>query len=115
MNNTVRTPEIRRPEAIDAEWMSQVLQNAGIDSAVSSAEISQVGTGQIGACVRLRLEYSRAAPRGPRCLIGKFPSPNPASFRPGIPPGLYGRDEKFDRDLPRDVPASTPKGFLAQT
>ena len=72
MNNTVRTPEIRRPEAIDAEWMSQVLQNAGIDSAVSSVEISQVGTGQIGACVRLRLEYSRAAPRGPRSLIGKF-------------------------------------------
>ncbi len=113
MNNTVRTPEIRRPEAIDAEWMSQVLQNAGIDSAVSSVEISQVGTGQIGACVRLRLEYSRAAPRGPRSLIGKFPSPHPASFRAGIALGDYAREVKFYRDLARGALVSTAKCYLA--
>jgi hypothetical protein len=114
MNSSSGASIIRRPEAVDTEWMSRVLHSAGIDSTVSSAEANQVGTGQVGECVRFRLEYLGDAPRGPRSLIGKFPSRNPDSFRAGVAQGDYSREVKFYRDLAAGALVSTPKCYLAE-
>ena len=49
MSLTVQSrPDIRRPGAIDAAWLTAVLEQAGIDAEVSSFTAKGVGTGQIG-------------------------------------------------------------------
>jgi len=100
-------------DAVDAEWMSRILQCAGVDAEVSGVEARPVGTGQIGECVRLRLNYRGEAPQAPRSLIGKFPSPNPASFRAGMAQGDYAREVKFYRDLAGGALVATPRCYLA--
>ena len=78
------TPDIRRPAAVDAAWLTAVLQNAGIDAVVRSFEAKNVGTGQIGESVRFKLTYERAAEGAPPSLVGKFPSPDDTCRGTGV-------------------------------
>ena len=54
-----QAPDIRRPEAIDAAWLTRALQTSGVDAVVSDFTAAPVGTGQIGDSVRFRLRYAR--------------------------------------------------------
>ena len=67
-------PDIRRPEAVDARWLTDVLQHGGVDAVVKSFTAKGVGTGQIGDSVRFKLEYARRGDDAPASLVGKFPA-----------------------------------------
>ena len=107
------SPDLRRPEAIDRGWIATALRAAGGDTTVADVVATPVGTGQTGDCVRLRIEYATADGPGPRSLIGKFPSDNPASFRAGMAGGEYQREVKFYRDLAARSHVSAPTCYLA--
>jgi len=108
-------PDIRRPGAVDAAWLTAVLQEAGVDAVVSGFEAKNVGTGQIGESVRFRLRYERDAEGAPRSLVGKFPSPDDTSRGTGIMLGNYLREVRFYRQLAPRALVQTPRCWFTDT
>lgn len=107
------TPDIRRPGAVDAPWLTAVLQQAGVDAVVQSATAANVGTGQIGDSVRFKLTYARGADDAPASLVGKFPSANEDSRRTGVMLGNYVREVNFYRHLAAGALVQTPRCWFA--
>lgn len=103
------TPDIRRPAAIDPAWLTAVLQQGGVDAVVSGFAAKNVGSGQVGESIRFRLTYERAGDDAPRSIVGKFPSPDPDSFRAGVMLGNYVREVNFYRHLAPSALVSTPR------
>ena len=102
-------PDIRRPGAVDAAWLTAVLQNAGVDAVVSGFTAANVGTGQIGDSVRFRLDYARTALDAPASLVGKFPAANDESRNTGVMLGNYLREVKFYQQLAEKALVQTPR------
>jgi hypothetical protein len=92
-------PDIRRPAAVDAAWLTAVLQQGGVDAAVRDFTAANVGTGQIGESVRFVLDYARAGDDAPASLVGKFPSSGEQSRSTGVALGNYIREVRFYQQL----------------
>lgn len=105
-------PDIRRPGAINARWLTEVLQHAGIDAVVKSFTAGNVGTGQIGESVRFKLDYARAGEDAPASLVGKFPSPGDESRATGVALGNYIREVRFYQQLAPTALIHTPRCYF---
>ena len=108
------SPDIRRPSAVDAAWLTAVLQQAGVDAVVGSFTAANVGSGQIGESVRFKLTYARDADGAPRSLVGKFPSPDEDSRRTGVNLGNYVREVRFYQQLAATALVSTPRCWFTE-
>jgi hypothetical protein len=108
-------PDIRRPAAVDAAWLTAVLQQAGVDAVVSTFEAKNVGTGQIGESVRFKLNYERGGKGAPASLVGKFPSPDDTSRGTGIMLGNYLREVRFYQQLAPKALVQTPRCWFTDT
>jgi len=108
-------PDIRRPAAVDAGWLTAVLQDAGVDAVVRSFEAKNVGTGQIGESVRFKLTYERGGEGAPASLVGKFPSPDDTSRGTGIMLGNYLREVRFYQQLAPKALVQTPRCWFTDT
>ncbi len=106
-------PDIRRPGAVDAAWLTDVLQAGGVDAVVGSFSGASVGTGQIGDSVRFKLEYERAAADAPASLVGKFPSAGEESRATGVALGNYIREVRFYQELAPTALIHTPRCYFA--
>jgi len=115
MSAVLTRPDIRRPAAIDAAWLTAVLQGAGVDAVVAAFEAKNVGTGQIGESVRFKLTYARDADDAPRSLVGKFPSPDETSRGTGIMLGNYLREVRFYQQLAPSARVQTPRCWFTDT
>ncbi|MBI1405249.1 MAG: phosphotransferase [Caulobacter sp.] len=102
-------PDIRRPEAIDAPWLTAVLQAGGVDAVVRGFSAKAVGTGQIGDSVRFTLDYERAAEGAPASLVGKFPAAGDESRNTGVALGNYLREVRFYQQLAPTALVHTPR------
>ena len=102
-------PDIRRPGAVDADWLTAVLQNAGVDAVVAGFTAANVGTGQIGDSVRFKLSYARRVEGAPASLVGKFPSANEDSRRTGVMLSNYLREVRFYQQLAEKALVQTPR------
>lgn len=109
-----KAPDIRRPEAVDTDWLTRALQASGIEAVVSGFEAQPVGTGQIGDSVRFRLTYARGGDAAPASVVGKFPSADPDSFRTGVALGNYVREVRFYQQLAATALISTPACHMAE-
>jgi hypothetical protein len=105
---------IRRPEAVDARWLTEALQGRGVDAVVEGFEARPIGTGQIGDSVRFTLRYARQGDDAPASVVGKFPSADPVSFATGVALGNYAREVHFYRELAAGARISTPFWYLAE-
>ncbi len=105
-------PDIRRPEAIDARWLTEVLQAGGVDAVVKRFTAVGVGTGQIGDSVRFRLDYERRGEGAPASLVGKFPSAGEESRRTGVALGNYLREVRFYQQLAPTALIHTPRCYF---
>lgn len=105
----MRRPDIRRPGDIDARWLTDVLQQAGVDAVVKDFSAQGVGTGQIGDSVRFRLEYERGGDGAPASLVGKFPAAGDESRATGVALGNYLREVRFYQRLAPTALIHTPK------
>ncbi|MBU1378378.1 MAG: ecdysteroid 22-kinase family protein [Alphaproteobacteria bacterium] len=108
-------PDIRCPAAVDAAWLTAVLQGAGVDAVVAGFEANNVGTGQIGESVRFKLAYERDADDAPRSIVGKFPSPDDTSRGTGIMLGNYLREVRFYQQLAPRALVKTPRCWFTDT
>jgi hypothetical protein len=101
------------PARLSAEWLTGVLRANGLDAEVRGFEARNVGTGQIGECVRITLDYARAAAGAPATLVGKFPSPKADSRATGIGLGNYLREVRFYQHLAATARIRTPRAWFA--
>ena len=107
--------EIPTADSITASWLTDVLRAAG-HSAVTVFDFTktQIGTGQIGKCIRFVLDLNGDDPTAPRCLVGKFPSDDPTSRATGVALANYVKEVAFYRELRRRVSINTPRCYYAQ-
>lgn len=108
----IRRPDIRRPGAVDADWLTRVLQQAGIDAVVRNVAAASVGTGQIGDSVRFQLDYARRDADAPDSLVGKFPSAGEESRNTGVALGNYLREVRFYQQLAPTTLIHTPRCYF---
>ena len=105
-------PDIRRPGAIDAAWLTAVLQAGGIDAKVSGFRAANVGSGQIGESIRFSLDYARRSDDAPASVVGKFPSPDDDSRQTGHGLGNYLREVRFYQQLAPGALVRTPRCYF---
>ena len=88
------------PDQVNAEFLSEVLHAAGHDSVeVRHFDKTEIGTGQMGKCIRYELDYGTSDPSCPRTLIGKFASDDPGSRMTGVTTNNYVREVGFYNDI----------------
>jgi hypothetical protein len=101
-------------DTIDAAWLAARLREAGHSGVeVVRFTAEQIGTGQIGKCVRFNLE-TRGDPHAPVTLVGKFPSDDPKSRATGVQLRNYRKEVSFYRLLEPRLGIRTPRCYYAE-
>jgi len=111
---------IPTPESVDAEFLTGLLRAAGHAAAeVRAFRSEQIGTGQIGMCVRYDLDLvsnadgAEAQDDVPRSLVGKFASDDPTSRGTGVQLRSYLKEVQFYRELAARLSIATPRCYFA--
>ncbi|MCP4038848.1 MAG: phosphotransferase [bacterium] len=106
---------IPAPEHIDNAFLTQLLREAGHPGAqVEAFTAEQIGTGQIGKCIRYRLELSGEVGNAPHSLVGKFASDDEKSRTTGVQLRNYLKEVNFYRELQSRLEISTPRCYYAE-
>lgn len=102
------------PSDVTPEWLTTLLRSRGLlsDGAVLAVDCSAFGTGQMAQSLRFQLEYDSAG-SGPASIIGKFPSPDPASREFGISRGLYENEVRFYDEIAPALSIAVPTALHA--
>lgn len=103
------------PAEISPEWLTQRLRDAGHETAdVQSFTAADVGTGQVGRCIRYSLTHGSATQAEvPRSLVAKFTSDDPTSSETGRVMRTYVTETHFYRDIAPLVNISVPACYYA--
>ena len=108
-------PSIPTGESITASWLTERLHEAGHDRvSVEDFTRTQIGTGQIGKCIRFGLRLRGDDPTAPRSLVGKFPSDDPMSRATGVALKNYIKEVSFYRTMQHRLSISTPRCYYAE-
>jgi hypothetical protein len=106
--------EVLKPEDVTSRWLSQRLQEAGHDGVeVKDFSSTAIGTGQLGKCIRYKLEIEGGNSDAPSSLVGKFPSDDPTSRQTGVILQNYIKEVTFYRELQARLSISTPHCYYA--
>ena len=97
-------------ENITPEWITEVLNYAGISGYVDSMTSKSIGTGQVGENVRFVLQGQGDLPHS---VVGKFASTDPVSKQTGVQLQNYIKEVFFYNELDSSVAIQTPKVFYA--
>jgi hypothetical protein len=100
---------VETADAITPEWTTAVLEQNGVPATVRRVTTEPVGTGQMGSCHRLFIDY--AAGDGPDRLIVKLPATDAASRAAGLLG--YRCETTFYREVANRVHVNTPQCYLA--
>lgn len=96
-------------EQVDADWLALVLRRAGIAATVRAVSTERVGTGQMGSCFRLHVDYADGD--GPSRLIVKLPATEPDSRAAGTLG--YRCETSFYRELADRISTRIPRCFFS--
>ena len=107
--------DIPTPESITPAFFTELLRANGYPAAqVVRFAAEPVGTGQMGRCVRFRLELAGEAAGAPHSLVGKFPSLDPLSRQTGVQLRNYAREIYFYRELAARIPIAKPRCYYGE-
>ena len=114
MNPVPNTP-VPTPSDINPQWLSNVLQQAGFAGAtVNRFTAEDVGTGQVGRCIRYSMEFDASTdPEVPRSLVAKFTSDDPVSRQTGKDMKTYLTETHFYQEIAPRVQISVPRCYYA--
>ena len=108
------TTSIPAPADVDAEFLSALLETNGFDGRVRRFDQEPVGTGQIGQCIRYRLDLDGGGPETPTTVVGKFASDDATSRATGVALRNYLKEVRFYRELQHRVTIRTPACYYAE-
>ena len=103
------------PAAVEPDWLSQRLRDAGVlgQGSVTALSWEPIGTGQVGDSVRYSVEYDRPG-AGPATIAGKFPAADLTSRGTAAAFGLYTKEVGFYRDLRASLDIRVPRPVVAE-
>lgn len=103
------------PADITPQWLTQILREAGHASAeVVNVSMSDVGTGQVGRCIRFVMEHGGGTQTDvPRSLVAKFTSDDPLSRETGRDMKTYVTETHFYREIAPKVQIRVPRCYYA--
>lgn len=104
------------PAHLDAAWMTEALEEAGIarGATVTDVELAGlIGTGQTGRNARLHLSWDQPEDR-PSSVVGKFPSGDPAARASAFENGTYHNEWEFYHSLAHTLEIRTPECHVAR-
>lgn len=108
--------EVRgEPDALDADWMTQVLDAAGVAGGARVQELrfeSFIGTGQTGRNARYSMTWDEPAGR-PSSVVGKFPSGDANARMGAFATGTYLTEVSFYGELAPTLGIRIPQCHLA--
>jgi Phosphotransferase enzyme family len=97
--------DVPSPGDISPAWISNLLQNQGVDIDISAVMSVPIGTGQVGATYRYMLTHSGTSPAS---IVGKFPSNDPLSRETGKSHLTYIRESRFYQHFAGKKPMPVP-------
>lgn len=103
-------PLIDNPDDVTADWLSNVLAQAGYSGVISNFTKKNIGTGQVGQNVRFDLSF-KGDHDAPKSIVGKFASSNPESREAGVSQLTYKREANFYKYIKPTVEIQTPRVF----
>ena len=102
------------PDALTADWLSEVLSAPLGGAKVTGVALQPVGTGQMCDTFRLTLTYGCAAsPAPPGSVVAKLPSADPTSRATALALGSYENEVRFYQELAPRLKIRTPRLFHA--
>ncbi|MFV0524457.1 MAG: phosphotransferase family protein [Acidimicrobiales bacterium] len=106
------------PSALDATWLTAVLEPAGVArgaQVVAAGPVSFVGTGQMARNVRVPLRWDGVEDghRRPASLIAKLPTDDAPTRRYSFDRGSYFKEYYFYTELRPTVGIQTPEVWMA--
>ena len=96
---------VHEAEKITPDWLTEVLNFAGISGRVENLTRKSIGTGQVGENVRFDLEGEGDLPNS---IVGKFASNDPVSKQTGVQLQNYIKEVFFYNELAASVDIQTP-------
>ena len=108
--------DLGEPTELDAPWMTQALEEAGIarGATVTNLEFAGfVGTGQMARNARFRLTWDQPEGR-PASLVGKFPSADATARGTGFQHGSYQSEWEFYNDVVKTLTIRTPQCWVSR-
>jgi hypothetical protein len=111
MNRDVRGD----PSAIDAEWLTESLEEAGVARGASIVDLTctgLIGTGQMSRNARFQLKWDQ--PGRPASVVGKFPSADPGTKVASFENGAYLNEYTFYTEIADTVQIRTPMCWVAR-
>ena len=114
MNNNA-SEAVPSSSDITADWLSLILQGAGhVDAKVRSFKAADVGTGQVGRCIRYQLEFAQEPGEDcPHSLVAKFTSDDPVSRETGRDMKTYLTETHFYQQIAPRVQINVPRCYYA--
>ncbi len=103
------------PSAIDAEWLTESLEEAGVARGASIVDLTctgLIGTGQMSRNARFQLEWDQ--PDRPATVVGKFPSADPRTKTASFENGAYLNEYTFYTEIADTVDIRTPTCWVAR-
>lgn len=101
-------PVVASPDEVTADWLTRVLRESGFAGRVRGFSKTSIGTGQVGENIRFSLEGEDL----PASVVGKFPSPDPASRKAGVELQNYMREVFYYQQLDATLDIQTPRVFF---
>jgi hypothetical protein len=104
------------PAAIDAVWMTNALEDAGVARGAKVIELhldGLIGTGQMGRNARYCLTWDEPDGR-PASVVGKFPTDDPTGRATGFNENTYVKEFRFYTEIRPTVSVRTPIVWVAE-
>jgi hypothetical protein len=99
---------------IDADWLTESLEGAGVAGGARILEVTCVGligTGQMSRNARFQLEWDQSG--RPATIVGKFPSADLPTKRASFTNGAYRNEYIFYTEIAATVDIRTPTCWVA--
>jgi Ecdysteroid kinase-like family len=97
-------------DEVTATWLTAALAGADVVASVRDVKAAPIGTGQMGSCFRLSLDYADGS--GPERLVVKLPATDPATRSAGTLG--YRCETSFYREVADRVSIRTPQCYFAE-
>ena len=103
--------------SISVDWFNQCFVRLGLQSQIAGFTAKQIGTGQIGKCIRYSFDFENVAaqtPDVPLSVIGKFPADDENSRMTGVALQNFLKEVCFYQQLQDRLQIKTPKCYFAE-
>jgi hypothetical protein len=103
--------------SISVDWFNQCFASLGLQTQVVGFTAKQIGTGQIGKCIRYSFDLKNVeaqTPDVPLSVIGKYPADDESSRMTGVALQNFLKEVRFYQQLQDRLQIKTPKCYFAE-